>query len=331
MTEHVLLTGASGFIAKHILVRLLAAGHRVRATVRDPLREAELRRLAPDAGDRLGFVTLDLMTDAGWAGALSGITVLVHTASPFPIAQPAKEDDVIRPAVDGTLRALRAAAAAGVQRVVLTSSIAAIMRRDGPAVQDESDWANLDQKGTTAYTKSKTLAERAAWDFAATQPGLQLTVLNPGLVLGPPLDDTFGSSVGVVKRFLSGKDPFVPVLGMPLVDVRDVAEAHVRAVERPETAGKRYILSAESMWFTDMTRVLKDAYPARRIATRPAPKPLLRLLALFDKEIRSILPDIGHMARLDNSRARQELGIEFIPAKDAVLATAKALVDRGLA
>ena len=135
----------------------------------------------------------------------------------------------------------------------------------------------------------------------------------------------------MVKRFLSGKDPFVPVLGMPLVDVRDVAEAHVRAVERPETAGKRYILSADSMWFTDMTRVLKDAYPARRIATRPAPKPLLRLLALFDKEIRSILPDIGHMARLDNSRARQELGIEFIPAKDAVLATAKALVDRGLA
>ena len=330
MSEHVLLTGASGFIAKHILVRLLAAGHRLRATVRDPSKEAEVRRLAPDAGDRLGFVTLDLTRDEGWPAALDGITALVHTASPFPIAQPANEDELIRPAVDGTLRALRAAASAGVRRVVLTSSVAAIMHQGSAATQNESDWADQDVPGTTAYVKSKTLAERATWDFAAATPGLQLTVLNPSLVLGPPLDDTFGSSVGVVKRFLSGKDPFVPMMGMPLVDVRDVAEAHRRATERPETAGKRYIVSSGSMWFTDMTRVLKDAYPARRIATRPAPKPLLRLLALFDREIRSILPEIGRMARVENSRARSELGIDFIPADKALLATAKALVDRGL-
>jgi dihydroflavonol-4-reductase len=331
MSEHVLLTGASGFIAKHILVRLLAAGHSVRASVRDPSREGELRRLVPDAGSRLGVVTLDLMQDDGWAGALDGMTAVLHTASPFPIAQPANEDEVIRPAVDGTLRALRAATAAGVHRVVLTSSIAAIMRPGNDRVQDESDWADPDQPGMTAYAKSKTLAERAAWDFAATAPGLKLTVLNPGLVLGPPLDETFGSSVGVVRRFLSGKDPFVPVMGMPLVDVRDVAEAHLRALERPETAGRRYILSADSMWFGEMTRVLKQAYPNRRIATRPAPKPLLRLLALFDKEIRSILPEIGHINRVDSSRAHKELGIDFIPAEQALLATAQALVDRGLA
>lgn len=331
MSKRVLLTGASGFIAKHILVRLLAAGHSVRATVRDPSRETELRRLVPDAGERLSFVTLDLMQDAGWAAALDGMTDLVHTASPFPIVQPKDEAEVIRPAVDGTLRALRAAAAAGVHRVVLTSSVAAIMHRGGEGPQDESDWADLAQPGTTAYVKSKTLAERAAWDFAATVPDLRLTVLNPSLVLGPPLDDTFGSSVGIIRRFLSGKDPFVPVLGMPLVDVRDVAEAHVRAVDRPETAGKRYILSAGSMWFGDMTQTLKRAYPTRRIATRPAPMPLLRLLALFDREIRSILPDIGHIARVDNARARAELGIDFIPAEAALLATAKALVDRNLA
>jgi dihydroflavonol-4-reductase len=156
-------------------------------------------------------------------------------------------------------------------------------------------------------------------------------VLNPSLVLGPPLDDTFGSSVGVIKRFLSGKDPFVPVIGMPLADARDVAKAHVRAVERPETAGNRYILSAGSLWFTEMTRVLKEAYPARRIASRPAPKPLLRLLALFDPQIRSILPELGHITRVDNSRARAGLGIDFLPADEALLATAKALVDRGLA
>ena len=331
MPEHVLLTGASGFIAKYILVQLLAAGHGVRATVRDPSKEAEVRRLVPDAGNRLGFVTLDLMRDAGWPAAQGGMTVLVHTASPFPVAQPANEDEVIRPAVDGTLRALRAAASAGVRRVVLTSSVAAILHRGGAETQDESDWAVPEQPGTTPYVKSRTLPERAAWDFAAATPGLQLTVLNPSLVLGPPLDDTFGSSVGVIKRFLSGKDPFVPMIGMPLVDVRDVAKAHVRAVERPETAGNRYILSAGSLWFTEMTRVLKEACPARRIATRPAPKPLLRLLALFDPQIRSILPELGHITRVDNSRARTGLGIDFLPADEALLATAKALVDRGLA
>jgi dihydroflavonol-4-reductase len=155
MPEHVLLTGASGFIAKHILVQLLAAGHRVRATVRDPSKEEEVRRLVPDAGDRLGFVTLDLMRDAGWPAALGGITVLVHTASPFPVAQPANEDEVIRPAADGTLRALRAAASAGVRRVVLTSSVAAILHRGGAETQDESDWAVPEQPGTTPLCQVK--------------------------------------------------------------------------------------------------------------------------------------------------------------------------------
>jgi dihydroflavonol-4-reductase len=334
--DSTVLTGASGFIAKHILLQLLRAGHRVRATIRNPGRADEVRaavlpHLPGEAGQRLEFVTLDLDRDEGWGAALRGATALVHTASPFPIAQPKNPDELIRPAVDGTLRALGAARDAGVQRVVLTSSVAAVIDEAKGFPQDESDWCNPDLPTTTPYARSKTLAERAAWDFAAGTPGMQLTTINPGLVLGPLLDDTFGSSVSLVKRILGGKDPMLPDFALPLVDVRDVALMHLRALERPATAGRRYIAADEPVAMPELGRILKTVYPARRIPTRAAPRLVVRLLALFDPEIRSILPKIGKVERLSNARARSEMDMRFIPAAEALKATAASLIDRKLA
>ncbi len=339
----VLLTGASGFIAKHVLLRLLNAGHRVTASLRSPDRQAEVRAAIgphltyPAAQDRLRFVTLDLGRDEGWNTAFEGTRALIHTASPFPLAQPKDEDQLIRPAVDGTLRALRAAAAGGVTRVVLTSSVAAVSAKDpepGKLVMDEDDWTDLDHPSATAYVKSKTLAERAAWEFVAgteTAGGdkIVLTTINPALVLGPPLDRHFGSSVSVVQRALSGRDPMLPRIGFGVVDVRDVAEMHLRALQRPASGGKRFIAVDRFLWFKDISDILVQAYPGRRIARRIAPDILIRALALFDPSLRSVLPYLGRRDTLSNARARAQLGIDFIDAADALRATASFLMESG--
>ena len=341
MTGLVLLTGASGFIAKHVAARLLNAGYRVRATVRTAARAEEVRAaLAPHVAaealdDRLGFAELDLTDDAGWDAATEGIGALVHTASPFPLSQPSQADALIRPAVDGTLRALRAARAAGARRAVLTSSIAAVMHRDLPEGReryDERDWTDPAHRRASVYDRSKTLAEQAAWDFVANEaPEMQLTAINPGLVLGPLLDDRYGSSVSLVQRLLSGKDPMQPKFALPVVDVRDVAEMHLRALQRPEAAGKRYIASAKTLSFAEMARVLKAAHPDRRIATREAPTLAMRLVALFDRDLRTILPSLDWVPQLSAARAEGELGMRFTAAEDALRATADDLIARKLA
>jgi dihydroflavonol-4-reductase len=329
MPELILLTGISGFIAKHVALKLLAAGYAVRGTLRRLDRTEEVRAaLAPhlDAAAlaRLGFVACDLESDAGWEAAMEGVAAVVHTASPFPIAQPKDPQDLIRPAVQGTRRVLAAAVKAGVGRVVLTSSTVAVMnRRDG--VLDEGDWCDPEASGVSAYAQSKVLAERAAWEVAE-KAGLDLTVINPGFVMGPPLDANFGSSVGVVARILRGRNPMLPALCFACVDVRDVAEMHLRAVLRSETAGKRYLAVAGAMDMPEMGRVLKAAYPARRIPTRAAPKALLRVLGLFDGQIRAILPEVGKGLAVSNARARDEMAMQFVPVAEALRASAAWLV-----
>lgn len=332
---NVLLTGASGFLAKHIALRLLQEGHSVRASLRSPARQGEVVAaltpgLSPGAIDRLSFVTLDLTRDAGWTEALGGCDALVHTASPFPIAQPKDPDTLIRPAVDGTRRALMAARAAGVERVVLTSSTVAILSgtRDG-RIHTEDDWADADGPPAQPYAQSKVMAEREAWAIAGRE-GLRLTTINPSFILGPPLDAHFGSSIGLVRRLLRGRDPMLPRIGFPVVDVRDVALAHVRALDRPEAEGQRIIASSGSLWLPDWGRILKAEWPDRRIPTRTAPKALLRILALFDAEIRAALPSVGHMEEVSAEKARRLLGIDFIPPNAALIAAGRALVTRGL-
>ncbi|MDB4254924.1 NAD-dependent epimerase/dehydratase family protein [bacterium] len=253
MTKTVLLTGASGYIAKHIALQLLEAGYHVRGTVRDLGRGAEVTEaVRPQLSDdsdlavRLTFVILDLTEDAGWTDAMNGVDVLMHTASPFPLDQPKHEDDLIRPAVDGAMRALRAAHAAGITRVVLTSSTAAISGSALPAGDtsfDETNWTDPTDPDVAAYARSKTLAEQAAWDFVRNDaPDMNLTTINPGFVLGAPLDQHFGSSIQVIERLLRGKDPMLPDIGFATVDVLDVAEMHVMVIEKPETFGQLLLI-----------------------------------------------------------------------------------------
>jgi dihydroflavonol-4-reductase len=342
MPETIVLTGATGFIAKHVAVQLLNEGYRLRATLRSPTRAEEvLAAVRPQLDDpaeleaRLAFVPLDLLRDEGWGAALRGADALVHTASPFPMDDPRDEDEVIRPAVDGTRRALRAARDAGVNRVVLTSSVAAVMHCDRPPgklAYDEVDWTDPAHPTATPYVRSKTLAERAAWDFVEKQaPDLRLVVLNPGLVFGPPLDAQYGTSLRLIERLLRARDPMLPRIAFPVVDVRDVALAHLRALARSEAAGGRFLVADETLWFHEMAEALQDAMPARRLVTRQAPDAVIRVLSVFDRSIRPILPVLGRYERVSNARAREVLGLQFTPAREAVTASGRWLVENGKA
>lgn len=340
MPKTVLLTGATGYIAKHIALQLLEAGYHVRGTVRDMGRAAEIAdAVRPHLSDssnletRLTCVALDLSKDDGWDAAMEGIDVLMHTASPFPLVQPKDENDVIRPAVDGALRAVKAAHQAGVTRIVMTSSTVAISASALPAGQtayDESNWTDPTDDHVNPYGKSKTLAERAVWDYAKDHPQLNITMVNPGFVVGAPLDRTFGTSVEVIARILRAKDPMVPQFGFTSVDVRDVAEMHVTVIDKPETYGQRIMTVDRFMWFVDMAKVIKAAYPNRKIVTRAAPNFFVRLLGLFDPAVRTIIPDLGKQQSMDNQRAVATLGRPMRPVPKAVVETAAHLIDHGL-
>jgi dihydroflavonol-4-reductase len=335
MSSLVVLTGITGFIAKRIALDLLEAGHEVRGSLRNLSRADEVRdALRPRLGDpaaleRLSFVELDLDRDAGWTEAMAGAGALLHTASPFPMAQPKDENQLIRPAVDGTLRALRAAQAAGVTRVVLTSSVVAIDAKEKAGALTEEDWSETDHPKATAYYKSKTLAERAAWDFAKDHPEIRLTTINPSLVLGTPLDQHYGTSLALIERILGGKDPMMPDIGFGVVDVADISAMHVAALHRPESAGHRFIGSNGTMTMPRIAQHLAARHPDRKIATRIAPKPLLRVLSLFDPSIRTILPGIGAAPTFDNAKARRILGIEFTAPLASIDRAADAVHARG--
>lgn len=319
MPNHVFLTGVTGFIAKRIALDLLNAGHSIKGSLRsakraDEVRDAVRPHLTDTAAlDRLTFVELDLTKDDGWAEAGQGCDVLMHTASPFPLASPKDENDLIRPAVDGTLRAMRAAHAAGITRVILTSSVAAIEANDVKDTLTPDDWTDVNHPKTTAYYKSKTLAEKAAWDFVAETPTMQLTTINPVLVLGTPLDDNYGSSLELVERLMKGSDPMLPDLRFGVVDIEDISAMHIAAMNTPAAIGQRFIGSAGLMSMPDIGKHLAKAYPDKKIATRTAPKWALRILALFDPAIKTVLPQIGDRATFDTSATTDTLGITFTP------------------
>ena len=313
----------------------------VRASVRNLSKSTEVRNaVTPHLVDstnldsRLTFVELDLEKNSGWGDALNGIDVLLHTASPFPLVSPKDENDLIRPAVEGTLRALRAAKNSGVKRVILTSSVAAIYGRELPSgfeSYDETMWTDINHPvGSVAYTKSKTLAEKAAWDFIKSNaPEIALTTINPVLVLGAPLDKNFGSSISLVERILNGKDPMLPDLKFAIVDVRDVATMHVDAIKNDSTNGQRVIASSSTKSFIEIAQLLKSSYPKSKVKSAKAPTFVIRLLSLFDGSIKAILPQLGKPMTVSGAKAQQLLGINFIPSDVAIRESAEYLIRNG--
>ena len=337
----VLITGASGYIGKHITLQLLNQGYEVRASVRKLSKSAEVRDavlphlLDPSKLDaQLTFVELDLEKDSGWDAALKDIDVLRHTASPFPLASPKDENDLIRPAVDGTLRALKAAKSSGVKRVILTSSMAAIYGREldaGVSEYDETMWTDVTHPvGRGAYTKSKTLAEKAAWDYVKSDaPEIALTTINPVLVLGAPLDKNFGSSISLVERILKGSDPMLPDLKFAIVDVRDVAKMHVDAIKNDETRGERILSSSETKSFVEIAKYLKSIYPKSKVKTAQAPTAIIKFLSIFDGTIKTIFPQLGKPMRISNAKAKRLMGMNFIPVEVTLRGSAEYLVKNG--
>lgn len=336
----VLVTGGSGFIGSHVLLQTLAAGHIVRTTVRNLKRETDVRALLKvggcDPGDRLSFFAADLEQDAGWPGAAAGCHFVLHVASPFPASVPKNENEIIVPAVQGTLRVLRAARDAGVKRVVLTSSFAAIGYGHQPqaAPFDEKDWSDLEGPDVTPYVKSKTLAERAAWDFIAREGGrLELSVVNPVGVFGPVLGPDLSTSILIVKRMLDGSLPGYPRLAFGAVDVRDVALLHLRAMTEPAARGERFLaVAGDFVTLLEIARIVKARLgkAANRVPTRQLPDWMVRIAAIFDPMVRQVVPELGKRKNGSNSKARRMLGWTPISTEDAIAATAESLVRLGL-
>jgi nucleoside-diphosphate-sugar epimerase len=338
--ELVLVTGGSGFVGAHCIDQLLRAGYRVRTTVRSLTREAGVRAMLNVAGtprqDALTFIAADLSADAGWAEAVQGCRFVLHVASPFPGNAPKHEDELIVPAREGTLRVLRAARDAGVERVVVTSSFVAIGYGQKPrtAPFDERDWTDLNGPGLTAYAKSKTLAERAAWDFIASEGnGLELSVINPVGIFGPALGPDYATSVQIVQRFLDGAVPFCPRISFGGVDVRDVADLHLRAMTNPAANGERFLaVAGDVITLIDVAMILKKRLGpiARRVPTRELPDWLVRLLANFMPDLRLIAPELGNIRNLTNAKARRVLHWAPGSNEDCIVATAESLQRLGL-
>jgi nucleoside-diphosphate-sugar epimerase len=336
----VCVTGGSGFIGGHAVLRLLADGHTVRTTIRDLKREGDVRamlaRNGMAAGAPLSFHAADLMDDAGWADAMTGCEYVLHIASPFPARVPKNDDELIVPAREGALRALRAARGAGARRVVLTSSFAAIGYGHPPGKTrfDERDWTNPDAACVAAYPRSKTLAERAAWDFIAREGGgMELSAVNPTAVLGPILGPDFSTSILLVRRLMDGAMPGLPNLSFGVVDVRDVADLHIRAMTDPAARGERFIAVGDGFkTIREMALILKQRMgeAAARVPTRQLPDWLVRLAALWDPAIRVITPELGKRKNASHDKAAKLLGWSPRPDGDAIVATAESLARSGL-
>ena len=339
----VLVTGATGFIAQHCVVQLLDAGYRVRGTARSAGRAEQLRAsLLPHVAggktalDRLELVSADLTSDAGWAEAVAGCRFVHHVASPLPRVPPRDENEVIVPARDGALRVLRAAAEAGVERVVLTSSVAAVVYgHDRNQVFDETTWSDINTRAIGAYEKSKTIAERAAWDYVATLDGerpLELVSINPGLVLGPILDEDYGTSGEVLKKLFDRDFPACPDINWAVVDVRDVAAAHMAAMTVPEAAGERFICAIDNYSLRDVARVLDANFRERgfRIPTGNLPGFAMKLAAVFDKTARLALNDLGVRQDLDYSKIKRVLNWQPRGMEEMVVAMGNSFIDYGV-
>jgi nucleoside-diphosphate-sugar epimerase len=333
--ETVLVTGASGFIAKHCIAELIRQGYSVKATLRDLSREEETRRAIGNAGASASgviFVPADLLRDDGWDKAMEGCTYVLHLASPFPLKNPKDANEVIRPAREGAVRVLKAATKAGVKRVVLTSSIVAITlpwpEAKAGHVFDETDWTNPDRPDVTPYVVSKTLAERAAWEFVGATPGApELAVVNPAFVLGPAPDADLSTSHEVIRLMGQGAYPAAPKIGFPISDVRDVAVTHVLAMTNPAAAGQRFLSANGFLRLFEVGQLIKQALPdlSKKVPRGELPDIAVRALALVDVRLKAVLADLGFPRPVTNSKAHRVLGQTFRSPQEAVNSAATSL------
>ena len=337
----VLVTGGSGFLGGWCVAELLRQGHTVRTTVRDPAREGELRERVrklstdspPEADQRLSVTTADLRDESGWEEAVTGCEYVLHVASPFPLAQPKDPDELIVPAREGTLRVLRAALDAGASRIVVTSSVAAIGASAKASARplDESDWTDLDDSTVTPYARSKTIAERAAWELVEERGATErLTVVNPGAILGPVASAERSPSLEVVQRLLNGM-PGAPRIGFNLVDVRDIAELQVSAMSNPAAAGKRFVAVRSFEWMADVARILREQLgdDAAKVPKRSIPDLLVRAMGLFDPGVRSVTSQLGRKVEYSSGRAEELLGWSPRPIDETIAACARSMVSGG--
>jgi len=343
--ERVLVTGGTGFIGSHAIVQLLEAGYRVRTTVRNLSRADDVRALAAAGAASSGLkiptetievVAADLLRDEGWADAVADCTYVLHVASPFPLSQPKDENELIIPAREGALRALRASRDAGVKRVVLTSSFAAVgyspKTHDGDYTED--DWTDPATPGISAYVKSKTLAERAAWDFVNREgDGLELAVVNPVGVFGPAWGPDLSTSVELMRVMLTGGVPVIPPISTSIVDVRDVASLHLLAMTHPAAAGERFLaVAGPPMTFAELAELLRAHLGplGAKLPTRTISAALVRFLAVFIPRLRELVPQLGQAKGASHAKATDILGWKPISVEDAVTASADSLVALGL-
>jgi dihydroflavonol-4-reductase len=332
----VVVTGASGLVAKYTIAAFIRRGHTVRGTLRGMEKADEVRaavqRLGADPAN-LSFVAADLSNDAGWDEAVDGATVIVHTASPFPVTQPDNADEIIVPARDGTLRVLRAATKAAVARVVLTSSTVAIFYPSGVAkghVYSEADFTDETRADLTPYFKSKTIAEKAAWDFTESTPGApELVSINPAFIQGPAPDADLSTSHELYRILAKGTYPATPKISFPVVDVRDVAVAHIEAAFRPGIAGNRYLVGEGRMSLFDLGQVLARELPDLRskVPKFELPDLAVRALAVFDRKLRTVLPELGEQKAYSNAKVKAELGLTLRGAEEAASAAVRSLRD----
>ena len=329
--EKVLVTGASGFIAEHCIIELLKNGYSVKGSLRTMNREQEVRDAVKTETDdtKLEFCKLDLLEDDGWEDAMWDCDYLMHVASPFVIEDPKDENELIKPAKEGTLRALNAAKKAGIKRVVLTSSVAAVNSHMMSGTSDHTTWTDINSKYVTPYQKSKTIAEKAAWDFYNNQDNsnkMEMAVINPVGVMGPQLgNDLGGASTQIVSQLISGKFPMIPALSFPFIDVRDVAILHLKAMTTPDADGKRFIAAhSKPTWMYEVAEVLSAA-GYEKIKLKKAPSFMLKLIGLFDNKTKSLVPMLDKYVPCDNSQTVKILNWEPMPWEQAFIEHAKSI------
>lgn len=333
--DTVLVTGIGGFLAGHVCLQLLRQGYWVRGSLRnigkcDAIR-SQLGAHAAGELQRLSFVQADLDADDGWREAVEGCRYVIHTASPFPPGFPKNDRALIETAREGALRVLGAARRARVERVVLTSSVAATNHGDGQAPFTEENWTDPESPRATPYYKSKTLTERAAWAFAH-EAGLDLTVINPSVILGPLLGRDFGTSVGLIYHLMTGHFEGIPRFGFSVADVRDVADAHIRAMTNPAAGGHRFIVGGRFFWLKELVALLARTFPehAAQLPVGEVPDEIIRTMASTDPNARTIVHELNRDLSVDASKARRMLNWRSRPEEECICASAQSLIALGL-